>query len=79
LGSILTVAVMPEKRIVPFGTSTSLIRTGMIEPVQEQSLRRHVGGFFSVHIGEKIPLRLPKRRAQRYPWETEAEIERRYP
>jgi hypothetical protein len=60
-------------------TSTSLIRTGMIEPVQEQSLRRHVGGFFSVHIGEKIPLRLPKRRAQRYPWETEAEIERRYP
>jgi hypothetical protein len=33
--------------------------------VQEQSLRRHVAGVFSVHIGEKIPLGLEKRREQK--------------
>jgi hypothetical protein len=71
-GMLLCQQVMPE---VACAQSPNPSRAGrrdhskvLIEPVQEQSLRRHVAGFFSVHIGEKIPLRLPKRRAQRYHW-----------
>jgi hypothetical protein len=68
-GMLLCQQVMPE---VACAQSPNPSRAGrrdyskvLIEPVQEQSLRRHVAGVFSVHIGEKIPLGLEKRREQK--------------
>jgi hypothetical protein len=68
-GMLLRQQVMPE---VACAQSPNPSRAGrrvpgkiFIEPVQEQSLRRHVAGVFSVHIGGKIPLGLEKRREQK--------------
>jgi hypothetical protein len=68
-GMLLCQQVMPEGACAQSPNPSRAGRRDhskvLIEPVQEQSLRRHVGGFFSVHIGEKIPLGLEKRREQK--------------
>jgi hypothetical protein len=68
-GMLLCQQVMPEGACAQ---SPNPSRAGgrdhskvLIEPVQEQSLRRHVAGVFSVHIGDKIPLGWEKRREQK--------------
>jgi hypothetical protein len=78
-GMLLCQQVMPEGACAQSPNPSRAGRRDhskvLIEPVQEQPLRRHVAGVFSVHVGEKIPLQLPKRRARRYHWEINSEVE----